>query len=212
MTGSLAFSEACERNRQPILDALRTVLPAHGRVLEIGSGTGQHVVFFAAALRDLEWQPSDRAENLPDLRRRLQVEGGPNVRPAIELDVLGPWPDGPFEAVYSSNTAHIMSWNEVCAMFAGVRRVLAPGGVFCLYGPFNEFGAFTAPSNAAFDSDLRSRDPQMGLRDIQDLESQARERQMMLVERFAMPANNQLLVFSRNALRQGDDRNLNGTR
>ena len=197
MRNALAYSEACERNKQPILEVLGTVLPASGRVLEIGSGTGQHVVHFARALPRIEWQPSDRKEYLADLAQRLEREGAPNIQPALELDVGASWPDGPFAAVYSANTAHIMSWGEVRDMFEGVGRVLAPGGVFCLYGPFNEDGAFTAPSNAAFDHQLRQRDPHMGLRDLRDLESLARAHRMTRVNRFMLPANNQLLVFAR---------------
>lgn len=197
MNSALAFSEACERNKQPILEALREVLPARGRVLEIGSGTGQHVVHFARELPALDWQPSDRGDFLGDLERRLEAEGEPNVAPPLELDVTGPWPEGPFQAVYAANTAHIMSWDEVVRMFDGVARVLEPVGPFCLYGPFNENGAFTAPSNAAFDRQLRQRDPAMGLRDIADLESLGSDRHMHLTRRFSLPANNQLLVFER---------------
>lgn len=204
MNASLVFSEACERNKQPILEALRAVLPARGCVLEIGSGTGQHVVHFARFLPGLDWQPSDRPDGLPDLRRRLRAEGGQNIRPPLELDVGGIWPAGPFEAAYSANTAHIMSWPEVCQMFAGVGRVLVPAGVFCLYGPFNEIGAFTAPSNAAFDRQLRQQDPSMGLRDVAELETLARDQQMALAKRFEMPANNQLLVFSAVAATETD--------
>lgn len=195
MIGRLAFAESSERNKQPILDVLRNVLPARGCVLEIGSGTGQHVVHFARALPDLEWQPSERAGALPDLVPRLEAEGEANIRPVIELDVAGPWPSGPCDAVYSSNTAHIMGWPEVCRMFEGAGRILLAGGVFCLYGPFNEHGTFTAPSNEAFDRQLRLRDSRMGLRDIADLGALARQHGMALVRQFDMPANNRLLVF-----------------
>lgn len=198
MSRALPFAEACERNKQPILDVLRQVLPGSGKVLEIGSGTGQHVVHFARALPDLEWQPSDRAEALPGLSLRLEVEGRDNIRPPLELDVAERWPAGPFDAVYSANTAHIMGWLEVCRMFEGVGRILVAGGVFCLYGPFNENGSFTAPSNEAFDRQLRLRAAHMGLRDIADLDALARQNQLALVEQFAMPANNRLLAFRKN--------------
>ena len=199
MSNGLPFSPACERNRQPILEALRQVLPEHGTVLEIGSGTGQHVVYFAEHLPGLQWQPSDRPEYLSGLRRRLGEEGGPNIRDPIVLDVLEEWPGGLFAAAYSANTAHIMGWPAVVAMFEGVGRRLQPGGVFCLYGPFNENGQFTAPSNAAFDAQLRGQSPEMGLRDIEAIEALAVARGMGLEQRFRMPANNQLLVFCKYA-------------
>ena len=196
ISSRLPFSAACERNKTPILEALREVLPGQGTVLEIGSGTGQHVVHFANGLPRLHWQPSDRREYLPTLKRRLQLEGGDNICPPILLDVLEQWPERGFAAIYSANTAHIMAWPAVCAMFAGVSRHLQPGGVFCLYGPFNEQGRFTAPSNAAFDAQLRKEDPVMGIRSVEDLESLAGGLQLQLTARFEMPANNQLLVFA----------------
>lgn len=195
MAADLPFAEACERNKGPILHALVKRLPRRGHVLEIGSGSGQHVVHFAPHLERLTWQPSERAELLPGLNARIRLEGGPNVLPAIELDVLGVWPDRQYVAVYSANTAHIMAWPAVCAMFAGIGLRLAPAGVFCLYGPFNVGGAYTAPSNEAFDRQLQARDPEMGLRDADALDSLAREHQMALQERVPMPANNQLLQF-----------------
>jgi len=192
----IPFSPASERNKGPILEVLDTVLPRAGVVLEIGSGTGQHVVYFASHLSHLQWQPADRAEYLPDLRRRLVMEGGANIRDAIELDVLKKWPEEVFDAIYSANTAHIMSWPAVCAMFAGVAMHLVDGGVFCLYGPFNEGGRFTAPSNEAFDARLRREDPAMGLRDIEALETIAQGHHLELTRRFPMPANNQILLFT----------------
>ncbi len=191
----LPFAPACERNKQPILDVLREALPARGLVLEIGSATGQHIVYFASHLQQLTWQPSDQQEYLPGLTARIQYEGGENIRPPIELDVTQTWPDQMFDAVYSANTAHIMSWDAVCAMFAGIGRCLRQGGVFCLYGPFNENGEFTADSNRAFDQQLRSRDPAMGIRDVRQLETQAAQQHIHLRQRHKLPANNQLLVF-----------------
>jgi SAM-dependent methyltransferase len=193
----LPFAEACERNKAPILDTLLPRLPARGIVLEIGSGTGQHVVFFAPRFPGLSWQPSERQESLAGLNLRIRVEGAPNVLPAIELDVGGAWPDRRFAAVYSANTAHIMGWPAVCAMFAGVGPRLEPGGAFLLYGPFNVGGRPTADSNAEFDRQLRARDPAMGLRDVEALDSLARQNGLALQERIAMPANNQVLVFAR---------------
>lgn len=192
---TLPFSEACERNKNPILDGLLQVLPARGEVLEIGSGTGQHVVHFAAALTGLSWQPSDRRENLQGLGERIRLEGSPNIGEAMELDVLESWPGRKFDAVVSSNTAHIMGWNAVCAMFAGIGVHLSRGGVFCLYGPFNSGGEYTSESNEIFDGNLRAQDPQMGIRDIEALEALAHDHHLELERKFQLPANNQLLIF-----------------
>lgn len=195
-TPQLPFSEAAERNRQPILEVLLRLLPARGHVLEVGSGTGQHVVYFAPHFERLSWQPTEQREFLAGLNARIRSEGCAGVLPAIELDVRRAWPDREFAAAYSANTAHIMSWPEVELMFAGIGARLAPGGVFCLYGPFNQDG-YTAESNAEFDRHLRQRDEHMGLREIADLERLAGAHGMRLDQRIAMPANNQLLVFRR---------------
>jgi SAM-dependent methyltransferase len=191
----LPFSEACERNKQPILEALGQVLPTRGQVLEIGSCTGQHAVFFAPSFPELSWQPSDQMEYLEGLFARIRLQGSPNILEAIELDVRKEWPGQLFDAVYSSNTAHIMSWESVCAMFAGVGRCLLPGGVFCLYGPFNEGGQFTSVSNQEFDCGLRARDASQGIRDLEALDALAAGQQMKLAKQFRLPANNCLLVF-----------------
>jgi SAM-dependent methyltransferase len=197
MMPELPFAEACERNKEPILGWLLRLLPGRGRVLEIGSGTGQHVVHFAPRFARLSWQPSERRELLPGLNARIRSEGCANVLPAFELDVFGAWPDREYAALYSANTAHILSWQGVCAMFAGVGRRLSSTGPFCLYGPFNIGGRFTSASNGAFDKALRERDPEMGLRDAEALDSLARDHQMALQECIRMPANNLLLVFRR---------------
>ena len=195
---SLPFSPASERNREPILAAMAPRLAEAGRLLEIGAGTGQHAVFMASALRGWQWLPTDRAAVLDTLGQRLHAEATENVATARALDVLSDtWPEGPFDAAYSANTAHIMSWEAVCAMLAGVARVLRSGGRFFLYGPFNVGGQFTAPSNRTFDTSLRRRDPAMGLRDLEALESEAGRHQMILTEHVAMPANNALLVFDK---------------
>ena len=194
---NLPFSPACERNKVPIGDALEDVLPVGGDVLEIGSGTGQHVVYLASRFARLRWQPSDRADCLPGLVARVEQEAGENVLPPVELDVCGEWPARRFDAAYSANTAHIMGWDAVCSMFAGVGACLKTGGVFCLYGPFNEQGQYTSASNAEFDRDLRLRDPAMGIRDRESLESLAEDQGMSLRNVFKLPANNQLLVFYR---------------
>ena len=194
-TTELPFAEACERNKEPILGELRRVLPDRGHVLEVGSGTGQHVVHFARVFPRLSWQPTECASNLDGLNARIRQQGCANILPAIELDVEAAWPDHLFAAVYSSNTAHIMPWTAVCAMFAGVGARLRPGGVFCLYGPFNAGGGFTSTSNEEFDRALRARDAAMGLRDVEALEALAQRHQLELEQQLQMPANNRILVF-----------------
>lgn len=200
----LPHSDACERNKGPILDVLTEVLPQQGSILEIGSCTGQHVVFFAPALPGLTWQPSDCLEYLTGLNTRVHQAGTPSILRPIELDVLGAWPDQHFHGVYSANTAHIMSWPAVKAMFACVGQVLLPGGVFCLYGPFKTEQGHTAPSNEDFDRSLRRRDPAMGIRDLEALEKLAQSAQLGFREIRAMPANNSLLVFQKNEDRPDD--------
>jgi len=196
----LAFSEACERNKQPILGMLRDELAESDRVLEIGSGTGQHAVHFARHMRHLEWQPTDRADYLPDLGARIAEEGTPNLLAPLELDVLQTqWPAVTADAVYSANTLHIMSWPEVEAFFSGVGQVLAVGGVLVVYGPFRYAGRFTSESNAAFDISLRERDPASGIRDIEAVNRLAETQGLALTADHAMPANNQLLVWARHA-------------
>jgi len=157
------------------------------------------VVFFAPRFPGLSWQPTEHLESLTGLNARIRAEGAPNVLPAIELDVGGVWPDRRFASAFSANTAHIMGWPAVCAMFAGVAPRLEPGGAFLLYGPFNVGGRPTSESNAEFDRELRARDPEMGLRDTDALDALAREHGLSLRERIGMPANNQVLVFG-----QGD--------
>jgi len=192
----LPWCAASQRNRVPILAALRPRLVRVGRLLEIGAGSGQHAVYLARAFPGLQWLPTDRREVLPGLQGRIDAEGPANLQPARALDVLlDPWPQGPFDAAYSANTAHIMPWPAVCATLAGLGRCLAPDAQFFLYGPFNVGGDYTAPSNRAFDVDLRARDPSMGLRDVDALETEAARHQLILEERVTMPANNLLLVF-----------------
>lgn len=193
---SLPVSSAAERNKRPILEQLQRLLPANARVLEIGSGWGQHAVYFCSAMPGLDWQPSERGRELAIIEQRVAAEGGPGVRPPIALDVLGdPWPAGSFDAVYSANTAHIMPWEAVLAMLQGVSGCLRPGGLFALYGPFNIGGVYTAASNAAFDRNLRAQDAAMGIRDMEALEKVAASHQLQLKEQLPMPANNFLLVF-----------------
>jgi SAM-dependent methyltransferase len=160
-------------------------------VLEIGSGTGQHAAYFSAALPHLRWQASDVAENLPGILEWIPAP------PPIELDVDGPFPALAVDAVYSANTVHIMSWAQVEKTFSGVARLLPPGGLFALYGPFHYGGRPTSESNARFDRMLRAHDPLSGVRDFEAVRALARTQGLELEEDNAMPANNRLLVFRR---------------
>lgn len=194
------FSEACEQNKVPILEVLRRELASAERVLEIGSGTGQHAVYFAAALPHLTWIASDVSAHHDGIRAWLSEAGLPNLQGPLSLDVDQPdWPVAETDAVFSANTAHIMSWPSVQRMVAGVARALRPGGVFCLYGPFNEAGAYTSESNARFDAWLRARDPASGVRDRLALDALAHEHGLAPARRYPMPANNQILVWEKPA-------------
>lgn len=198
----MQYSAAAERNQDPILEILREVFADRREVLEIGSGTGQHAVYFSAALPQLRWQPSDRPEVLPGLAAGLAANAPPNCRAAVGLDVTtADWAVFPVDAVFTANTLHIMSWEAVIACFQGIGRILSAEGKLCVYGPFRYAGEFTTPSNAAFDRSLRQRDPASGIRDIEAVCDLAAAQDMVLLADHAMPANNQLLVWQRS--RQG---------
>jgi SAM-dependent methyltransferase len=195
--GVLPFSEACERNKGPILEVLRPLLARCSSVLEIGSGTGQHAVHFARHLPHLAWQPSDCGEHLAGLVARVGQQGPANLRLPLELDVTQrTWPSVAADAVYSANTLHIMSWPEVEAFFSGVGQVLGPGGLLAVYGPFRYRGAFTSESNAHFDRALYERDPASGIRDFEAVDALAAAQHFELLADHAMPANNQLLAWA----------------
>lgn len=198
------FSQACENNKRPILDVLRRCLRDSRLVLEIGSGTGQHAVYFARHLPHLMWQPSDLEANHDGIRQWIADAGLANVRPPLALDVhMRPWPLAPVDAVVSVNTAHIMSWPAVEDFIGGAGEVLRPAGVFALYGPFNYGGKHTSDSNARFDEWLRQRDPQSAIRDFEAVDALARAADLYLVEDNAMPANNRLLVWARRGADKG---------
>jgi SAM-dependent methyltransferase len=191
-----SISDAAERNKEPILNVLRTALAASTHVLEIGSGTGQHAVHFARALYHLTWQPSDVGPDLSELKERLYVEGTANIQPPVALDVRQhPWPIDAVDAVYSANTLHIMDWQSVQKFFAGVGKVLAPNGVLCVYGPFRYEGRYTSESNAAFDKHLRMRDTGSGIRDAEAVDALAVAQGLALEADYRMPANNQLRIW-----------------
>ena len=167
------------------------------RVLEIGSGTGQHAVFFGTTLPHLIWQTSDRPQNHPSIVAWQQDARLANVLPPLALDVNGDWPQGPFDAVFSANTCHIMAWPEVQAMFAGIGRVLSAGGVVCIYGPVNYGGKFTSTSNGEFNAALKAEAAHMGIRDFEAVDALAAAQGLTLQAGHAMPANNRLLVWRR---------------
>jgi cyclopropane fatty-acyl-phospholipid synthase-like methyltransferase len=194
----LAFSDACERNNGPILEVLTRALASSRSVLEIGSGTGQHAVHFAAALPHLSWQPTELAGQLAPLAERIRLEGTANLRAPIALDVHEhPWPVAPVDAVFSANTLHIMAWSAVHDFFRGVGEALGSPGVLCVYGPFRYHGEHTSGSNADFDRWLKARDPASGVRDFEALDELARAAGLALAADHAMPANNRTLVWQR---------------
>jgi SAM-dependent methyltransferase len=198
----LAHSDACERNKGPILAVLSGALASGRRVLEIGSGTGQHAVYFAHRLPHLEWQPSERPGELASLAERIRLEGPPNLLPAVGLDVrTQPWPVGGVDAVFSANTLHIMPWEAVEYFFRGVGAVLRRPGVLCVYGPFRYGGEYTSPSNADFDRYLHLRDPASGIRDFEAVAALATAQGLSLEADHAMPANNRTLVWRRQAMK-----------
>lgn len=193
-------SEACERNKGPILAILAEAFARSRSVLEIGSGTGQHAVHFAANLPHLSWQPSDQAHYLPDLQQRIAEQGSANLRAAIELDVHNlPWPVAPVDALFTANTLHIMEWAAVVAFFQGAGAILSAPGVLCVYGPFRYRGRYTSASNAEFDKYLQARDPRSGLRDFEDVNILSSEQGLYLLADHSMPANNQLLIWHKSA-------------
>ena len=192
------FSESSAENREPILSVLREVFADCRKVLEIGSGTGQHAVYFGAELSHLSWQTADLPQHHAGIRMWLNEAALPNVLAPIALDVnRSDWLEGHYDAVFSANTLHIVSWPEVEKFFAGVGAVLQPGGVLAVYGPFNYNGQFTSPSNARFDQWLKDRDPASGVRDFEAVDALAREQNLTLQRDIAMPVNNRTLVWRR---------------
>jgi SAM-dependent methyltransferase len=196
-------SPSAERNKGPILDVLARVLPDGGRVLEIASGTGQHVVHFARALPNLTWQPSDPdAELCESIALRVREEQLANVNGPIDLDVTRlPWPLQSADAVLAINMIHVAPWSATLALFEGAKALLSAGRVLFLYGPFHRSGRPTSESNAQFDLDLRARDPEWGVRDLEAVSDVAAGAGFVLAEIVEMPANNFSLVFRK---REGD--------
>ena len=197
MSPEKPYSEACERNRGPILDVLRQVFAGCTRVLEIGSGSGQHAVYLGAHLPHLVWQTSDVPQNHAGVQSWLAEACLPNVLPPLALDVNAAWPAQYYDAVFSANTLHIVSWREVERMFAGIARVMADNGVLAIYGPFNYGGVYTSDSNARFDVWLKARDEASGIRGFENVDALARSHGFVLEHDFEMPANNRTLVWRR---------------
>jgi len=197
------FSQACENNKQPILDILSNVFSKSKHVLEIGSGTGQHAVFFGQHLPHLIWQTSDLVNNHQGINAWLAESSLDNVQSPIAIDLNDEWPEfthtsnKPFDALYTANTLHIISWPLVVKFFAAIANNLASQGIVCIYGPFNYQGQFTSESNANFDIWLKDRDEQSGIRDIEKILILAGAAGLTLSDEHVMPANNRLLVFSK---------------
>ncbi|CAH1385689.1 DUF938 domain-containing protein [Candidatus Nitrotoga sp. M5] len=192
------YSESCEQNQVPILKVLQKIFVKQKHVLEIASGTGQHAVYFGRALSHLTWQTSDLLQNHAGILTWLDEAKLPNVLPPVVINVNdSQWPIEVVDAVFNANTVHIISWPEVELMFAGVARILSAGGILCLYGPFNYEGKFTSESNARFDTWLKSRDRDSGVRDFENINRLAETHGLFLLEDVTMPSNNRILVWQR---------------
>lgn len=195
---SKPYSTACERNRDPILDVLRVHFADRRQVLEIGSGTGQHAVYFAEALPHLTWQTADRADGLAGIQLWLDDANLPNTPVPLELDVnQADWLRKQYDAIFSANTLHIMSWPEVQKLFARLPEVMTPDAKLVIYGPFNYQGRFTSASNEAFDAALKQDASHRGIRDFEAVDQLAQNIGLHLIEDRAMPANNRCLVWQR---------------
>ena len=198
MTMDKPHAPATERNREPILAVLRRHFADRQRVLEIGSGTGQHAIHFAAALPHLIWQTSERPQYLPGIRLWLGEAQLPNTPEPLALDVNVPLAlPLRYDAIFSANTLHIMSWPEVERLFALLPALMTSDALFCCYGPFNYDGRFTSASNAQFDAALKQDDPRRGIRDIEAVDALAHCAGLTLIEDAEMPANNRCITWRR---------------
>lgn len=201
------FSQACENNKVPILQIIRTVFQTRTTVWEIGSGTGQHACYFAAELPHLTWQATDKAQNLAGIDAWLAEADLPNLPKSLPFDVNDEtWPAANVRALFTANTLHIMTWPEVCRLFSGLQKTLDVQADVCIYGPFNYNGRYTSASNERFDYWLKVRDPGSGIRDQAAVVELADSAGLALIADHAMPANNRLLVFrkGRSAETQSD--------
>jgi cyclopropane fatty-acyl-phospholipid synthase-like methyltransferase len=195
------FSQACENNKRPIFDVLVKTFSKTKHVLEIGSGTGQHALFFSQQLPHLTWQSSDLSVNHQGINAWLNEATWKNVERPIIVDLYNAWPatesNKGFDGLYTANTLHIISWPLVIKFFEGITQNLALGASICIYGPFNYEGKFTSESNATFDLWLKEKDIESGIRDIEAILLLATSAGLTLLNDQAMPANNRLLVFSK---------------
>ena len=193
------FSPSCERNKEPILEILREVLTQPGLAIEIGSGSGQHAVHFARGLGHMEWQPTEVAENLPSIHAWRAEAGLKNLREPLALDLFSDdWTATEVQALVCINTIHIVSWKGVEKLFAGAGRLLAPGGVMYVYGPFRYANRSLEPSNEEFDRWLKARDPVSGIRLFEDVNRLAGKNGLTLAGDRAMPANNRSIWWTKN--------------
>ena len=190
------YSESCVQNREPILDVISPIFSTASAVLEIGSGTGQHAIYFAERMPHLTWYTSDRRSYIDGINMWLEDASLANVIPPIELDVTADhWPVSDIDAVFTANSVHIMGQHEVQSLMEGVGKLLSEQGSLVIYGPFNYAGSYTSESNARFDQWLKSRDPRSGIKDFEDILSLADEHAMRLIADHTMPANNRILHF-----------------
>lgn len=192
------FSESCEQNKDVILEVIKPLLEDSEKVLEIGSGTGQHAIYFGQAMPHLHWYTSDRIESLSGIQAWLDDVGLDNVKPPIELDVKqSNWPEIMVDAAFTANTLHIMHWNEVQVFFKKVPALLQKGGLLLAYGPFNYNGQYTSDSNRQFDGWLKARDPESGIRDFTELNELAEQYGLRISSDYEMPANNRILCWQK---------------
>jgi len=192
------FAESCQQNQQPIFEVIQPLLEHCQTVLEIGSGTGQHAVYFAGQLAHLQWQTSDRAEYHQGINVWLEDANHSNIQAPLLLDVSQDnWPSLLFDAIFSANTLHIMSHFDVVNFFKHLRRCLSTDGLLILYGPFNYEGHYTSASNAQFDQWLKSRDVNSGIKDFEWVDRLAEMAGLKLVDDISMPANNRILCWKK---------------
>ncbi|WP_069471718.1 DUF938 domain-containing protein [Candidatus Marithrix sp. Canyon 246] len=191
------YSESCDQNRDPILNIIQPLFANAKNILEIGSGTGQHAVYFAEKMPDLIWHPSDQAQYIDGIKMWINESELSNLASPLTLNVTQTeWPNLKVDAVFSANTTHIMHWNDVEALFSKITNILNNKGLFLLYGPFNYQNQYSSESNARFDSWLKNRDPESGIRNFEDLDQLAQQAGLLLQEDYAMPANNRILCWS----------------
>lgn len=195
----MPFSEACERNKKPILEVLRKVLkPFHRHVIEIGSGTGQHATFFAQALPGVQWTPTEVYENLAHLNKVVQESGIKNLTPPFKMKVgEDDFSIRTYDVIYTANTFHIMPWKDCKTLIKLMGHRLQEGGLVIIYGPFNYGGNFSSQSNEEFDAWLKKRDPGSGIRNFEDLQKAMEKNGFELTGDYEMPANNRTLVYRR---------------